>query len=312
LTEAEKPGDAVYHWLAMSDAPTTMTSLDYRRATQTEVSGRLAPALVGVTFFLGYLFFVGKPNVVDAFARIGISCLPAIVLAILADRVPRMSRILLFAVNLAAVLLCIMPNLLAKVQPGGWTWGMFAGVSAIVGILVAAITTLTQMLHQRDGTALAMLVSIGMTLATAALLLFAGIASMPQYTLTLVLGIVAVLIVGTIHHPLRNSRGIYTIVMAILATQLVSAHLWGADDGMPIWAGAAVIASPLYAWVVRIPWIARRRPWQRIVVGLLVAAIPAAAACALMGTEYAGGWNRSKSNGGDSSETIDSYDTWKP
>lgn len=289
----------------MSDAPTTMTSLDYRRATQTEVSGRLAPAVVGVVFFLGYLYFVGRPTISDAFARVGISCLPAIVLAILADRVPRLSRLLLFVVNLAAILVCIIPNLIAKVQPGGWTWGMFAAVTAIVGIVVATITTLTQMLQQRDGTSLTLLVSIGMTLATAGLLLFSGIASMAQYTLTLVVGIVAVMIVGIFHHPLRNSRGVYTIVMAILATQLASGYLWG--DGMALWAGAAVLGSPLYAWIVRVPFIARLRPWQRVVIGLFIAAIPAAAACAMMGTDYAASWNRSSSSDRDSSVTPDSY-----
>lgn len=289
-----------------------MTSLDYRRATQTEVSGRLAPALVGVIFFLGYLFFVGRPSVTDAFSRIGLSCLPAIVLAIMADRVPRLSRLLLFAVNLAAVLVCVAPNLIAKVQPGGWTWGQFVGISLVVGGIVATITTLTQMLQQRDGTSLTHLVMIGMTFATSALLLFAGIASIPQYTLTIVLGLVAVMIVGALHHPLRNSRGISTLVMAILATQLASGHLWGAGDGMPIWAGAAVIASPLYAWIVRVPIIARRRPWQRVIVGLIVAALPAAAVCAMTGNEYAQGWSHSRASATDSSVSPENYDTWKP
>jgi hypothetical protein len=287
-----------------------MTSLDYRRATQTEVSGRLAPAVVGVIFFLGYLYFAGRPTVTDAFARIGISCLPAIILAIVADRVPRLSRLLLFVVNLAAVLVCLAPNLLAKVQPGAWSWGMFASVLACVGIAVATITTLTQMLQQRDGTSLALLVLIGMTLATSALLLFSHIASLAIYTPTLVLGIVAVLIVGIFHHPLRNSRGIYTIVMAILTTQLASGYLWG--EGMALWAAAAVLGSPLYAWIVRVPFIARRRPWQRVVIGLIIAAIPAAAACALMGIDYSGGWGDSADRGGDSSVTPDSYGTWKP
>lgn len=289
-----------------------MTSLDYRRATQSEVSGRLAPALVGAVFFLGYFLLVGKPSITDAFSRISLSCLPAIVLAIVADRVPRLSRILLFVVNLAAVLVCIVPNFIAKVTPGGWTWGTFIGVSLGVGAVVATITTLTQMLQQRDGTSLTLLVTIGMTLATAALLLFSGIASMPQYTLTIVLGIIAVMIIGALHHPLRNSRGIYTLVMAILATQLVSGHLWGAGEGMPIWAGAAVIASPLYAWIVRVPVIARRRPWQRVVIGLIVAALPAATVCAMTGSEYAQGWSHSESSeSSDSEVSPESYDNWK-
>ena len=296
----------------MSDASTTMTSLDFRRATQTEVSGRLAPALVGIIFFLGYLYFKGMPTITDAHARIGLSCLPVILLAIVADRVPKLSRLLLFAVNFIAVLVCVVPTLIAKVQPSGWTWQEFSLNAAAAGIGVGAIATLTQMLQQRDGTILTLLVAIGMTLATSALLLFSNIASMPQYTLTLVAGIIAVLIVGAFHHPLRTSRGIYTLVMAILAAQLASGHLWGTGDGLPLWAAAAVVGSPLYAWVVRVPFIARRRPWQRIIIGLLVAAIPSAIACIVMGNDYAIGTSSNSTPDADSTITPENYDNFKP
>lgn len=291
-----------------------MTSLDYRRATQAEVSGRLAPAVVGVVFFLGFIYFEGWPkSLQDAFLRIGFACLPAIVLAIFADRVPRLSRLLLFGLNFVTVLVCVVPTLIAKVQPGGWTWGEFSLYAGAVGVGVGGIATLTQMLQQRDGTVLTVLVTIGMTLATAALLLFAGTARIAMFTLPLAAGIVAILIVGAFNHPLRTSRGIYTIVMAILAAQLASGHLWAPDDGVPLWAGAAVIGSPLYAWIVRVPFIARRRPWQRIVIGLIVAALPATCATIVTGVEY----RRQSMNSINSSDPASdigpgSYGSWKP
>lgn len=290
-----------------------MTSLDFRRATQGEVSGRLAPAIVGIVFFLGYIGFEGWPrNVQDAFLRIGLSCLPAIVLAIIADRVPRLSRLLLFAVNFAAVLVCVVPTLIAKVQPGGWTWTQFALIASAVGICVGGIATLTQMLQQRDGTVLTLLVMIGMTLATAALLQFAGTMRLALFTLPLAIGIIAVWIVGAFHHPLRTSRGIYTLVLAILSAQVASGHLWAEGDGVPLWVGAAVLGSPLYTWFVRVPWIARRRPWQRVVVGLLLTALPATAACAVMGYDYTQSWSTSSSSPGDSSVAPSSYDSFRP
>lgn len=290
-----------------------MTSLDFRRATQGEVSGRLAPALVGVVFFLGYIAFEGWPrNVQDAFLRIGLSCLPAIVLAIIADRVPKLSRLLLFAVNFAAVLVCAVPTLIAMVQPTLRTWQQFALVAGTVGVGVGGIATLTQMLRQRDGTVLTLLVMIGMTFATAALLQFAGSTRLALVTLPLALGIVAVWIVGAFHHPLRTSRGIYTIVLAILCAQLASGHLWAEGEGVPLWAGAAVLGSPLYTWFVRVPWIARRRPWQRVIIGLLLTAVPAATACAVMGYDYRTSWSSSITPTTDSAISPSSYDSFKP
>ncbi len=293
----------------MSSAqPTTMTSLDYRRATQGEVSGRLAPAVVGLVFFIGFIVIKrGWPDLALAEERIAIACLPAIVLSIFADRVPRLSRLLLFAMNVVVAVLCVTPTLLGKTRNGSWDYAQLTWVALTIGIAIGTVATLTQMLQQRDGTSLTALVCIGMTLAASALLLFAGINSMMQTTLTLIAGIVAVLIAGAFHHPLRNSRGIYTFVLGVLAAQLASGHLWGEGDGIPIWAGAAVIGSPLYAWIVRVPFIARRRPWQRVVIGILVAAIPAASACAVSGFDYLQGWSKSTPNNGASSEA----DAWK-
>lgn len=305
----------MYDLNAMSEVqPTTITSLDYRRATQGEVSGRLAPAIVGLVFFAGFIALKrGWPDLNLAEERIALACLAAIVLSIFADRVPKLSRLLLFAVNVVVVIACVTPTLLGKTRNGSWDYTQLSLVALGLGVTIGLVISLTQMLQQRDGTSLTALVCIGMTLAASALLLFAGINTMMQVTLTLIAGIIAVLIAGAFHHPLRTSRGIYTFVLAVLATQLVSGHLWGEGEGIPIWAGGAVIGSPLYAWIVRVPFIARRRPWQRIVIGLIVAAIPAAGACAVTGVDYAQGWSRSSSSStSESSESPSSYDSFKP
>lgn len=306
----------MYDLFAMSEAQptTTITSLDYRRAAQSEVSGRLAPAIVGLVFFAGFLALKrGWPDLNLAEERIAVACLGAIVLAIFADRVPRLSRVLLFAVNVIVVILCVTLTLLGMTRNGSWSYQQLSLVALGLGVTIGAVVSLTQMLQQRDGTSLTALVCIGMTLAASALLLFAGINTMMQTTLTLIAGIVAVMIAGVFHHPLRSSRGMYTFVLAILATQLVSGHLWGEGEGIPIWAGGAVIGAPLFAWIVRIPFIARRRPWQRILIGLIVAAIPAAGACAVTGFDYAQSWSRSTTNFADDSGTSpSSYDTFKP
>lgn len=239
-----------------------------------------APVLILAVFLIGFAMFIGWPRwpVVDAGERVAYSAMAAAGLACAATLVRRCwIRALL---NLLAAAACVVPVLLPMVRPNDWTYATLVLWTAGVCVPVAMLASLAQRLRASDGSLLVIVVTLGMTLASGALLLSTGSFKLGTAGFSLAAGVAIITILGLFLQGIARSDGAITLAFAILAALLASGYVWSET---PLYAGLAVFAAPLIAWVVRLRWIARRAPWQRVVIGLLLAAVPAAVAVTIEG-----------------------------
>lgn len=233
----------------------------------------IAPLLIVAVFAAGFAYFIGWPAwpVTDAGERIAYLALAAAVFAIAASVVSCCWTQL--AMNVLAAAVCVLPAMWPQYVNEAWSGGQLALWATIVVLAVAIAASLLQRLRIRDGdTPLASLVTLGMTAAGGALLMSTGSLKLGQAGFSLAAGVLVAFVVGLFVKPIGRSAGATTLALAVLGALLVSGYLW---SELPWWAGACVLIAPLLAWIVRVPILARRPAWQRVAIGLIIAAIPA-------------------------------------
>jgi hypothetical protein len=233
----------------------------------------LAPLVVVAVFAVGFAWFIGWPKwpVTDAGERIAYSALAAALVACAVSVVR--SCWLRLSLNLIAAVSCVLPAMWPQYENEAWTGAQFALWATLVVLGVAMAASLAQRLRDRDGqTPLASLVTLGMAASAGALLMSTGSFKLGQAGFSLASGVALAFIVGLFVKPIARSAGATTLVLAVLGGLLVSGYLW---SELPWYAGVCVLVAPLLAWVSRVPILARRPAWQRVVIGLIIAAIPA-------------------------------------
>jgi FtsH-binding integral membrane protein len=243
------------------------------RATgRSRVISALAPFLILAIFAAGFASFIGWPTwpVTDAGERIAYSAIAAAVFAIVASVVS--CCWIRLVLNLFAAIVCVLPAMWPQYENEFWSAGQLAlwATLVIVGIAIAA--SLTQQLRHRDRSPLASLITLGMALSGGGLLMATGSLKLGQAGFALASGVIVVFIIGLFVKSIGRSAGATTLAIAVLGGLLVSGYLW---SELPWYSGVCVLLAPLLAWVVRIPILARRPLWQRVVIGLVIAAIPA-------------------------------------
>lgn len=243
----------------------------------------LAPLLILALFAAGYAIFIGWPRwpVVDAGERIAYGAVAAAAIAIVVTLVKRES--IRVPLDVIATSLCVLPAMWPQYQNEVWSAGKFsiAATIAVASVVIAA--WLTRALRAREGQSpLASLVTLGMTGAAGALLMSTGSLKLGQAGFSLAAGVAWVFVVGLFVRSIGRSAGVTTMAMATLGGLLASGYLW---SELPWWAAASVLIAPALAWIVRVPILARRPAWQRVVIGLFVAAIPAAIATTVAALE---------------------------
>jgi hypothetical protein len=115
-----------------------------------------------------------------------------------------------------------------------------------------------------------------------------------EKTWPLAIALAVAAVVGFFLRSRRASAGVVAFGVAVTVAQLAAAHLW---SELALWQAACVLAAPVLAAIaVSIPLIARRKPWLRGAIVLLIAATPAIVASGLAGAEA---YRSSQSSGAD-------------
>lgn len=185
-----------------------------------------------------------------------------------------------FAVS---VLAATLPTLQPMNDSLRWSLATLALVTlgaAVVGLIDIIALGLVK---RRGAGGVASLVLLGMSLATGALAMMTGSIRIAEKTWPLAIAVALSAIVGIFLPTRRASVGVAAFAVAVIMAQLAAAHLW---SDLALWQAACVFVAPILAAIVtRVPIVARRRPWLRAAIVLLIAATPATVACGIAGAE---------------------------
>ena len=233
----------------------------------------LSPILILAMFAAGYAWFIDWPRwpVSDAGERIVYSALAATMIAVVVSCAR--SCWLRLPLNAIAAAVCVLPTMWPQYENEAWSAGQLTTWATLVVVGIAFAITLTQRLHDRDGhTPLASLVTLGMAASAGALLMSTGSMKLGQAGFSLAAGVAIAFVIGLFVKSIGRSAGATTIAFAVLGGLLASGYLW---SELPWYAGVCVIIAAPLAWISRVPILARRPTWQRVAIGLVIAAIPA-------------------------------------
>lgn len=264
----------------VSDVPDdNSTALITPIARRTGRGGRLlaalSPLIVVAVFAAGYAWRIGWPAwpVTDASERIAYAAIAAAPLAMVVAMVrPLLVRVVL---NLIAVAICSLPAMWPQYQNEVWTGGVLSMWAIGVAVSVAVAASVLQWLDDREAhSPLVPLVTLGMSAAGGALLMSTGSLKLGQAGFSLAAGVAIMFVISLFVRPLRDSAGLVTLALAILGGLFMSGHLW---SELPLYAAVCVLVAPMLATIVRVPILARRPVWQRVVIGVVLAAMPATA-----------------------------------
>lgn len=259
------------------------------------------PLVVGAIYAAGVAAIAGWPqSLTGADDRIAVAGPAAAVVAAIGVVAASFSRRRIAAmwgtllIFMAAVLVATLPTLWPMRDASRWTPATLALVA--VGVAVVGLIEIVALglVRRRGAGGAASLVLLGMAAATGGLALMTGSMRIAEKTWPLAIALTIAAIVGFFLRARRASAGIVAFGVAVTIAQLAAAHLW---SELALWQGACVLAAPpLAAIAVSIPFIARRKPWLRGAIVLLIAATPAVVASGIAGAEA---YRSSQSSGAD-------------
>lgn len=263
------------------------TTIEYRSPTSSTAAhsrlAALAPLLIVVIFAVAYAVYFRWPAwpVGDAAERVVYWVFAAAALGAIADLCcDRTRRFAVPLLALAAAAACLWPNLEAnRTGAGQWSTGTAVLAVAIVTVPTAILATLSAWLAKRDrDRPLVPLVLVGMSLSAAPLAQATGSLKTGDASYCFA-GAVALisLIAGLFYRPFGRSAGVPIVVLAFVATQLVTGWSWFIPP-MPVWCGLCIAIAPLLMWAVAFKPLADRPAWVRVTVALILAALPASVA----------------------------------
>ena len=243
------------------------------------------PLAAGANYAAGVALIAGWPkSFAGADDRIALAAPIAAAVAAVASA-PRRSIVAALCVA-AATLVATVPTLLPMRDLTGdrrWSSASLALVAiglAIVGIVCAAAFGA---ICRRGAGGAASLVLLGMAGATGGLAMLTGSMRVAEKTWPLAIALAIAAIVGIFLRDRRASAGLVAFAIAVIVAQLAAAHLW---SDLALWQAACVVVAAPLAWAtLAIPVVARRRPWLRGAIVLLVAATPAIVASGLAAAE---------------------------